>query len=177
MIRSNCFIIKNKVNQDPHANGRRGTATVEVALLVSFVLVPLLLGMWEVGRLVEIKQILFNAAREGGRQASTGKQSVSQVQQAVVNYLARDGITLPTSAVTVTNLTSSSRTDPRSGSGSQNALKLDHFHVSLSMPFDNVRWVILGQITNVQTLTASADWYSMNDLPVTITPSIPAQPQ
>src|ERR1700687_4266029 len=129
MIKSNRFTAKSKTIQDPHADGRRGTATVEGALLVSFILVPLLLGTWEVGRLVEVKQILFNAVREGGRQASTGKQSVSQVQQAVVNYLARDGITLPTGAVTVTNLTSSSRTDPRSGSGSQNVLKLDHFQV------------------------------------------------
>ena len=50
---------------------RRGVAAVEAALLLPLALL-LMLGTWEVGRMVEVSQILNNAAREGGRSASTG---------------------------------------------------------------------------------------------------------
>ena len=40
----------------------------------------LMLGTWEVGRMVEVSQILNNAVREGGRSASTGQYTNSQVQ-------------------------------------------------------------------------------------------------
>ena len=156
---------------------RRGIAAVELAFLLTFVLVPLLLGIWEVGRLVEVQQYLTNGAREGSRQASTGKKSVSQVQQSVVNYLANCGVTVATTNVTVTNLTNSSRTDPQEGTQPTNALQLDHFQVTVSVPFDNVRWVLLNKITNVTTITSTSDWYSMNDLPLTVSTTIPGMPQ
>jgi Flp pilus assembly protein TadG len=137
----------------------------------------MLLGLWEVGRLIEVQQLLDNAAREGGRQASTGKRSVSDVQQTVVNYLARNGVTVPTSAVTITNLTNSTRSDPRAGTSTSNARQLDHFQITITVPFDNVRWILLNEVTSTTNLTTSADWYSMVDLPLTVSPTIPAQPQ
>lgn len=45
---------------------RRGVAAVEAAVLLPLALM-LMLGTWEVGRMVEVGQILNNAAREGGR--------------------------------------------------------------------------------------------------------------
>ncbi len=68
---------------------RYGAASVELALVLTFVLVPILLGIWEVGRMVEVQQNLYNAVREGGRQASTGQKTIAQVQQTVVNYLSQ----------------------------------------------------------------------------------------
>lgn len=156
---------------------RRGVAAVELALLVTFLLVPLLLGLWDVGRLVEVEQLVQNAAREGGRQASTGKRSVADVQQAVVDYLALDGITVAPSEIAVTNLTDGSRSDPRAGSSPQNALQLDHFEITVSVPLNSVRWVLMDRFSGATTLSASADWYSMNDLPLQVLPNIPAMPQ
>jgi Flp pilus assembly protein TadG len=156
---------------------RGGAAAVELALLLTFILLPLLMGLWEVGRMIEVQQLLDNAAREGGRQASTGQRSVSDVQQAVVNYLALNGVVIPTSAVTVTNLTDPTRNDPRDGSLPQNADQLDHFRIVVTVPFDNVRWVLLSQITPTRTLGATVDWYSMNNIPLVVTPTIPAVPQ
>ena len=46
-------------------------AAVEFAMILPVIL-TLLLGIWEVGRMIEIQQILYNAAREGGRQAAYG---------------------------------------------------------------------------------------------------------
>lgn len=147
---------------------RCATAAVEMAV-VFIILVPVLLGTWEVGRLVEVQQLLKNAAREGGRQAATSNLSTSAVQQVVVNYLANYGITCSTSDVTVTNLTNSSnpQLDPTL------AAPLDQYQITVSIPFDNVRWILLNKITSISTLSASANWFSMNDSALTIDQTIP----
>jgi Flp pilus assembly protein TadG len=131
------------------------------------VLVPLLLGTWEVGRLVQVQQMLNNAVREGGRQAATGARTTSQVQQDVVTYLTNNGIPATTSMVTVTNLTSSSRADPTQ------ANLLDQYQVSITIPFDSVRWILLNKITGQANLSASATWSSMADTPLSVNTTIP----
>src|SRR5437016_2897541 len=50
---------------------RSAAAAVELAFMMPFLLI-LLLGVWEVGRLIEVQQILNDAAREGARLASLG---------------------------------------------------------------------------------------------------------
>ncbi len=125
---------------------RHGSACIEFAVVLLFV-VPLLLGVWEVGRLVEVEQHLNNAVREGARQASTANVNTAGVQQVVVNYL----------------------NDPTT------ANQLDQIEVSVSIPFNNVRWVLLNQITPVQNLTASTEFYSMRDVPLSINTTIPLQ--
>jgi Flp pilus assembly protein TadG len=148
---------------------RSAMAVVELAV-VFIILVPLMLGTWEVGRLVEVQQALDNAAREGGRQAATGNVTASSVQQIVVNELAGNGITCATSSVTVTNLTNTSNPslDPTSAS------PLDQYQVTVSISFNSVRWILLNQITSVSTLSASAVWVSMKDSPLTVDTNVPA---
>jgi Flp pilus assembly protein TadG len=150
----------------PSRARRRGAAAVEFALL-SPLLLGLLLGVWEVGRLVEAQQILSNAAREAGRQASAGTRNTSQVQQAATTYVQQAGLPTAGLNVDVANLTSGARSDPTT------AQQLDRFRITVTLPFDNVRWVLLNKLTNVTTLTARAEWYSMNDVPVTISPNLP----
>src|SRR5437870_8740236 len=87
----------------PH--GRRATAVIEFALLLPFILI-LLVGIWEVGRLIEVNQLLYNAAREGCRQASTGTINNTAVEQVVVNYLKNAGMPTQNLVVTVQDLTS-----------------------------------------------------------------------
>ena len=147
---------------------RRGAAAVEFAIVAVF-LAPLLIGVWEVGRMVEVQQYLSNAVREGGRQASTGIRDVNAVKQTVVNYLAQNGITASVSEVTVTNETDKTRSDPRT------AKQLDRFRVTIKIPFDRVRWILLNQITTTKELSATADWYSMRDVPLVVDPTIPLQ--
>src|SRR5262245_37592934 len=71
--------------------GRRGAVAVEVALIL-LLLVPMLIGVWEVGRMVDVEQLLVNSAREGARQASTGQKNIAQVQQVVLTYLQSAGL-------------------------------------------------------------------------------------
>src|SRR5947209_7661083 len=100
---------------------RLGTASVELAFLMPF-LVGLLLGVWEVGRLIQMTQILNNAAREGARVASNGKKTNDDVKVAICNYLKNAGFPDYTSQrdsiITVTNKT-------EAGVDAVNALQMD----------------------------------------------------
>lgn len=148
---------------------RKGVAAVEFACVLPLMAL-LLIGMWEVGRMVEVQQMLVNAAREGARQASTGNKDTAAVKATVVTYLNQKGLSFVNSThVTVTSVSNTSITDPSL------ANQLDQFRVSVTIPFNSVRWILLKSVTNVTNLTASADWYSMRDLPLTVSADIPTQ--
>ena len=155
-------------NTTPRTRARRGAAAVEFAIVASL-LVPVLLGIWEVGRLVQVQQLTHNAAREAGRQASTGTKTATEVRDAALNYLTRAGINTTGATVTVVNLTNPARSDPT------NANQMDQFQITLALPFKNVRWIFADQITNTTELTATTDWYSMKDAPLTVSTSVPIE--
>lgn len=156
---------------------RSGAAAVEFALL-SPLMVVMLVGLWEVGRMVEAQQVLNNAVREGSRQGSTGKKDADQVKAAVINYVAAAGFDTTGIVVTVTNVTTSTvNADPRTYS------HLDHFKVEVSLPFNNVRWILLNRfsthdyttISPPVNLGAESHWYSMRDQPVVVSFSPPIE--
>jgi Flp pilus assembly protein TadG len=137
---------------------RRGAAAVEMAVAATL-LSPMLIGMWEVGRVVQVQQILSNAVREGGRQASTGQLTSAQVQQVVTTYLQNAGLPTTNAAVTVQDL-SAPGTDPTAAS------QFDQIQVSATIPYADVRYVSLQLVTKTTpNLTASSTWYSMVDKP------------
>jgi len=70
---------------------RRGTAAVELAVSAPLLLI-LLSGVWEVGRMVSAQQLIANAAREGGREVAAGRQSAATIKQYVVNYCNMNGL-------------------------------------------------------------------------------------
>ena len=134
---------------------RRGVAAVEAALLLPVALI-LMLGTWEVGRMVEVSQILNNAAREGGRSASTGQYTNSQVQQTVLNYLQNAGLPSTSATVTVSDLTNP-------GTDCTAATELDQLQITVSIPFTAVRWSAATLVTNSSTtLNATTIFYSNN---------------
>jgi Flp pilus assembly protein TadG len=139
------------------ARTRRGVATVEAAVVLP-VAILLLIGTWEVGRMIEVQEILNNAAREGARQAASGVMTTGQVQQVVTNYLRNAGLAAASATVNVLNLTHAG-VDPTS------ATQMDKLQVSVTIPFSAVRWsttsLIAGGATN---LTAQANWFSARGL-------------
>jgi Flp pilus assembly protein TadG len=137
-------------------NERCGVAAVEFAILLPLIM-ALLFGTIEVGRLIEIQQIMSNAAREGGRQASTGQLTNAQVQQVILDYLTAASIPTANATVTVTNLTSS-------GVDALRAAQMDQFQVNVSLPFSDVRWVALNWFVPAnQVMSAQAVWCSLKD--------------
>jgi Flp pilus assembly protein TadG len=138
------------------ARGRRGTAAVEFAFLLPFILM-LLLGLWEVGRLIEVNQLLYNAAREGCRQASTALVNNTAVQQVVVNYLKNAGLPTQNLVVNVQDLTNP-------GTDAMNAAWMDQFQITVTIPCEDVLWTTLDQVTTATSkMTVQATWNSMKD--------------
>ena len=143
-------------------------------------LIILMLGVWEVGRMIQVKQMLVNSAREGARLAAGGYTTnstpvtQSMVQQAVRDYL--QGVGLPASAyenaqVTLTCQATPSWTDPHE------ALPLDRFRLRVEIPagaaYESTRWTLLPKLTGINSLDAEVDWVSLNNEEISIDTALP----
>jgi Flp pilus assembly protein TadG len=179
---------------------RSGIAAVEMALLAP-VLLSFLAGLWEVGRYVMIQNTLDNAAREGSRLAASGAYFSSnnrtttlpspstntdyEIQKKVLLWLQASGVTTTGASVKVANNTQSwSYTYNQSGTGSGSgsdptvaASQLDQLTVTVNLPYQNVSWSPTTMFIRSQaTMTAKASWYSMVNIPLTVTTTIPSKP-
>jgi Flp pilus assembly protein TadG len=79
---------------------RRGIAATEVAVLAPF-LCALVMGMFELGRLVMVKETLTNAARKGCRTGVTPAKSYQNLLDDVNNILTDNNITPANATITV----------------------------------------------------------------------------
>ena len=151
----------------PRRRPRRAVAAVEFAVILPVIL-TLLLGIWEVGRMIEIQQMLSNAAREGGRQASTGQLTNAQVQAVVTQYLSTAGLPITHVVVTVQDL------DTPSADVSA-ANYLDRLQITVTIPISDIRWSVISLVTTPgQLMTSTVQWVTMVDKPY---PSAPTPPQ
>jgi Flp pilus assembly protein TadG len=147
---------------------RHGTAAVEFAVCAPLI-ATLLVGLLEVGQLIQVNQIVSNAAREGARKASTGLNTYSDVQTAVANYLTNAGITnqsgLTVTVYDVTQSNSGPQFDPSTASW------LDQLQITVTLPYGNVQLVQLPTAPST-VVSARAVWFSNQDqaYPINITP-------
>jgi Flp pilus assembly protein TadG len=136
-----------------HRQCRAGTAIVEFAVVLP-VLAGLFLGMCEVGSALNATIVLQDAATYGGRLASIGESTNTQVKQSVLTSLKVAGIPTTNAAVTVSDLT-------HTGIDAHEATTLDKLQVVVSVPFKDVKWGVSGFIIHDSTLlTAKAVFYS-----------------
>lgn len=145
---------------------RRGVAAIELGFVTMLFVVPMIIGIWELGRLIHVQQVVANSAREGARLAAQGftiKSDGTQVQiqkasgspnvkDAVVDYLRASGLTNLTAAdVTVTfTFTTPKTTAPNIGSIPTEPYlgeKGQAFTVYVSIPWSKVRWINMGILT------------------------------
>jgi hypothetical protein len=68
------------------ANKRRGSATVEMALVMP-ILLTMVFGMVEFGWMFTVRQAIVNAARAGAREASLPGSTPEDVELVVTQYL------------------------------------------------------------------------------------------
>jgi Flp pilus assembly protein TadG len=113
---------------------------VEFAI-VAPVLVLLILGMIEYGRLVMCQQVLTNATREGARAAVLDGATASSVNTVVSNFLTASRVHGATITV-----------DPSSPSSAAFGAPVT---VSVSVPFSQVSWLPTPIFLGSKTLTAS----------------------
>ena len=180
--------------------GRRGTASVEFAVCLPF-LVLVLGGMLQLGRFIEVQQVLWNAGREGARDASLGQQNLTTVTNNVLIYLQgaeqtafgaghttsfiSPVVTLPANTTGYTcwdntanrELFTLSFTDLTNTSVTDPTAmtQLDLYQLGLSVPFSSIglsRLVPIGGLTRLQV---NVVWTSLIDTPFQIAPDLPAQ--
>jgi Flp pilus assembly protein TadG len=146
-----------------HQNKRRGSASVEFAVIMAFLIPVLLTGLWEVGRMVEVTQVLSNAAREGARQSASGEWSDVQVASNVKLYLQQEGLPTQNVQVAVVNQGFPGNPNP-ANNNPQNATDLDRLQVTVTIPWQDVQWINLSLVTNSATLlSGNANWASVKD--------------
>jgi Flp pilus assembly protein TadG len=125
------------------AHDRRGTATVEFAVIAPLFLI-LVLGTWEMGTAVRASNNLTAAVREGGRLASmdfTGSLAPNQtanqkVEQDIRAFLNASGLPGSQATITITYADGSSKGAPFNLGDSGNYLNL--FKIKATIPFSAV---------------------------------------
>jgi len=132
---------------------RRATACVECALILP-VLMIFVLGLLEMGRYIEVRQIVTSAAREGARQASSGQITNAQVINVVKGCIAAAGLPTTNLAITVSDLTNP-------GVDVSQATSMDNLQVTVTIPFTDVRWCSTLLVTNpTSKIGATVFWVS-----------------
>ena len=174
---------------------RDGAAAVEFAVCMIWVLFPLMVGLWEAGRAVQLQQMVSTAAREGARLAAQGRTITSagvqtdikaaippgtnptnqpNVKAAVMQSLAGSGLSgLRWADVDVFFAFTdgvTSNTDPYQGTKNQG------FTVQVVVKYDSkVRWLQDSRLANlgITSLQSTTKWQMLVDDPFVINESLP----
>jgi Flp pilus assembly protein TadG len=162
---------------------RQAVAAVEFAFLAPVLLI-LLAGVWQIGRIIQVAQILDNAAREGARLASQSEiiapvggftliqtsTGIPNVQDTIREYLYNAGVVNATTKNDVTVqfqfLTGdTTRTDPYQGNQG------DRFQITVTLPVQDINWTPFDMTgTN---LTTTVVWAVLVDSPFTVNTTVP----
>ncbi len=166
---------------------RAGVATVEAAVVLALLLVPVIIGVWEVGRLVYAQQVITNAAREGARLAAQGRivNRQNTPTEIAFNTGSLNVADVVYQAIVTGGLSGIARADVTVRFGfegetpSANPVKLpymglknERFRVFVSVPWDKVKWVNLG-LVNPTTVEYTVDWQTLVDETFTVNVDLP----
>jgi Flp pilus assembly protein TadG len=179
---------------------RRGAAAVEFAACLP-VLFTILAGLWEVGRITEVQQVMWNSAREAARDASLGQDNLQTVAANLLTYLqsaeptafgqahqtamVAPVVTLPANTTGYTcwdntanrelfTITFTDLTNP-SITDPTAMQQLDRYEIGVQVPYGSIGWVPVAQVTGRTRLYVVVQWASMVDSPFQIAPYLPAQ--
>jgi Flp pilus assembly protein TadG len=126
---------------NPHGPTRRTAAAAVEFAFVAPLLVLLVLGMVEFGRMLMVQQNLTNAAREGARKAVLPGATDSQVETTIDDYMK--GVDISGHSKTISPSTNSA------DSGTA-------IVVTVSVPYDKVSWLPLNAVGFLKETTLKA---------------------
>lgn len=194
---------KGAIRSFAHRSGsvvrRSGVAAVEFALCAPLILL-LLLGVWEVGHIAHVSNVMSNGVREAARDASMGQNNLQTIASTQLAYLQsamptvfgqghstsiQAASSLPANSTGYTcwdttigkelfTITFTDITEP-SVADPTAMQKLDHYQIGIQVPYDTIGWTALAQVTGIKRIILTVDWSSMRDTPFEISPVLPAQ--
>ena|ERR1017187_6404312 len=178
---------------------RDGVAAVEFACCLPL-LVLILTGLWQVGRFTEVQQVLWNAGREGARDASLGQDNLQTVATNLLTYLQgaeqtafgrghatsmiAPVITLPANTTGYTcwdntankelfTMTFTDITNPNiTDPTAMN--QLDLYQIGVQVPFASIGWSPVIPTGGMTRLKVTVVWTSLVDTPFQIAPDLPS---
>ena len=179
---------------------RHGAAAVEFAFCLPLICL-FMLGLWEVGRITEVQNVMWNSAREGARDASTGQANLQAVANNLLIYLQgaeptafgqghstnmiASVVTLPANTYGYTcwdttanqELFTMTFTDVTTSTVTDptGMSQLDHYQIGVQVPYGSFGWLPTAQVTGATRLYVTVEWASMVDSPFQIAPYLPAQ--
>lgn len=157
---------------------RRGAVAVEAGIVLPMLIV-IMFGVWEVGRMIQVNQMLINSAREGARLAAGGyvdgtPVTTGMVTQAVKDYLR--AAQLPAAAYNGAQVTLTCQATPTWVNPSD-ALPCDRFTVQVTIPagaaFDSTAWSLVTRFTGVTSMSTTVGWMSLNDEKIVVDTQLP----
>jgi Flp pilus assembly protein TadG len=179
---------------------RHGSASVELAVCLPLMCL-VLTGLWEVGRITQVSEVMWNSAREAARDASLGQANLQTVTTNLLTYLQNADptafgqghstaiiapvVSLPANTSGYTcwdntanrelyTMTFSDLTQP-SVTDPTGMAQLDAFQIGVQVPYSSIRLSPVAQVTNMSRLSVAVVWASMVDSPFQITPYLPAE--
>ena len=133
------------------ARQRPGIASVEMAFMAVFVVAPMLIAMFELGRGILVRQVLSDAARKACRTGilpARGNADIAADAREVLNNNNIDG-SAATITVKVNDVVVSGTTDAKTAQDG------DKISVQVSIPLAKVCWTtkVFLKATNIQSET------------------------
>lgn len=122
IVRRRCW---SRYTSTKRRNDRRGIATVEFAIVAPLLLM-IVFGIIEFGRMVMVQQIMTNASREGARRAIIEDATSAEVVSLVSDYLADASVSGATVTIEPLDLSNVGFGDPVT--------------VAVDVAFEDVSW-------------------------------------
>lgn len=120
-------------------NKRRGTALVEMAMVLP-VFLMVVLGIIEFGRAMMVANMVTNAAREGARLAVIDGNTNADVQSSITTFLETAINVAPADlTISIAITAAAGNPDPMNQVGS--ASPRDLINISVSVPYDSVSYI------------------------------------
>jgi Flp pilus assembly protein TadG len=183
---------------------RHGAASVEFAVCLPLMCL-VLTGLWEVGRITQVAEVMWNSAREAARDASLGQDPLNNatpnVTTNLLGYLQSAEpsafgyghsttviapvISLPANTTGWTCWDSTANRElftitftdltQPNVTDPTKMSQLDVYQIGVQVPYSSIRLSPVAQVTNMNRLSVTVVWASMVDSPFQITPYLPAE--
>ena len=135
------------------ADDRRGAVAVEMAVVMTFIFVPMLLGIIEFGRVMMVGQIITTASRYGVRHAILEGSTNAEVIEMVEEYVERS-LNVDRAHVTVDITITPDGSNP-TPPDVDDAQRRDLVEVEVSVPWNEVA-LVPGKYLTGKTISSAA---------------------